>query len=127
MPKLTMRWLRADVLDLDALTLMVLQHMVRSSSSAVCRDDALEIAKATGMSVFSVYKAIRILRDDKIVVVGVRRHGEAKYEINIAPLLDKAVAVKAVTKDEALDIYTDFTLPRVAVPARPPKELPRGR
>ena len=127
MPKLTMRWLRADVLDLDTMTLMVLQHMVRSSSCAVCRDDVHEIAKATGVSVYTVYKALRMLRDEKIVVVGVRRHGEAKYDVNLAPLLDKAVAAKAITKDEALEIYNDFALPRTAVAALPPKELPRGR
>lgn len=127
MPKTMNKWLRADVLDLDAMALLVLGHMIHHSSCAVCRDDAPEIAKAIGVSVYTVYKALRMLRDEKIVVVGVRRHGEAKYDVNIAPLLDKAVAVKAITKDEALDIYTDYTLPRIAVPARPPKELPRGR
>ena len=127
MIRLEKLWLRADALGLDATPYSVLRYMVRFAAHGVVETNVDDVCGCLGIVPQTYYNAMRELRRRRLLIQGgVRRRGCTPYDVNITALLDQAVANKAITGEQALDIREAFLRP-VPVVCRAPKELPRGR
>ena len=126
MIRLEKLWLRADALGLEATQYSVLRHMVRFAVRGIVETNADDICGCLGIVPQTYYSAMRELRRRRWLTPGVRSRGCTPYDVNITALLDAAVAHKAITGQQALEIREAFLRP-VPVVCRAPKELPRGR